>query len=91
LRVEDDVLAVEVDRREIATAYPPDSTAKTRMAFFVSVNPDDGHMEPQGDVRKGMAIKRGRGQPRARRGDRRTALPCGRGVRSATLSRPRRI
>jgi hypothetical protein len=50
LRVGNDLLAVELDRREIATAYPAGTTSKTQEAFFVSVNPDDGRVEPQGDV-----------------------------------------
>lgn len=50
LRVDDDLLAVEVGGDVIRTAYRPGSAAIAKRAFFVSVNPDDGGIEPQGDV-----------------------------------------
>lgn len=49
-RVAGDLVAVRVDPEEVAMAYPPGSSSTSERAFFVSVNPDDGALEPQGDV-----------------------------------------
>ena len=56
LRVPDSVIAVRVDRCNVETAFPPGSTATTAKAFFVSLNPDDGRLEPQGDVDDAEAL-----------------------------------
>ena len=49
-RVAGDLVAVQVDPRDVSMVYPPGSSSTSARAFFVSVNPDDGVLEPQGDV-----------------------------------------
>jgi len=50
LRVGEDLVSVEIDGRELATSHLAGSGAEASRAFFVSVDPDDGRLEPQGEV-----------------------------------------
>ncbi len=45
--MEDSLVGVQVNRREVTAAYPPGSSHSTREALFVSLGVDDGKVEPQ--------------------------------------------